>query len=1080
MYDNSDFKQGNKNIEDLKIILKFQKSAEEKPVEITELYSNEATLCFLSPTISQSIENIDNKRVLDVTITIPEKIQSFQETFIALLSSVLKNEKIKYCKSNYKILVEIADVFNFTQLKKSIDRYRSYFDQLCQFNLGRLPIIDQEFLCQLYLLDLTAENMKDTKNASIIFIDEITIDTYSQILFRCIVSRLSKAEIYLQFITEEMPDYYPHFIATLNRNFRNTTFVLGLTDDIRDATCFLLRYFLEKKYVNRHDIDTFKYTNGLPSYSYQFYDFYVGNMHYSAYQYIFRNYNELSRDNFSLHRKLVFEGKNQNPLFQMIEKDDIENLQKTMAFNPLIDVNTIIEGCYYESRQVFQSNCSLIEIAAYFGSIKTFKHLLLNNATMDKQKLPLMAVYGGNAEIIRILKQRGFSFTDKYEDRNNLFIEIAIRMNHFDILRWLVEEEKDSLSYCNFSPIGYALQCSNYLAFYYLLMQKYGMNSFDDYEEDERKSQSFSIDDGDMNNDFHFDFNDYLIDLICSYNIPVLKNYLKSDNGINLLKYPSNEKMPYNRHFLTILFLNYDLNIIEPILNNFKLVGLEKIPNIRVSSLSFQKVGRFIVNCDNVSYKPFLINQLVSDLTNNSDELKNDLDFVKDQIKLFYEKSTKLSQKLILVPCLFIYNLKDTTFSKEYNEIMSMLSSCPDKNDLKISQLIFSNFIFYTNIDIVKMILPYFKISDGYNFSLSLEELIKSNKIEMFIFLITSAFPKLFSEEEFFSYFSKFENVESAQKLIHVFSEKNPDFYNKVFLPSVLFHFTKDQKEIIQYFLNLPEMKPFINIENKNYGNRPPLLFYNNHFLEYEVVSEFLINDNVDINIRQSTSNENLLWSISDDKILVEVLTNKKFEYTIDDLMHLIENMRYPGESSIFEIIINGIFHDEKHGIEINFDFNDNQLTKIFHKLAICDDRVELAKKFYARFSTRIDVNYIDPDSKSFCLFDAIDCNSVNMVEFLLNISAIDLNIRGSPGCTYTHDYIESTNVTPFMFACECGQDDIVNLFIKRKNDFDVNDTYSKNAMTVLHSAAKHNQIWLIVKLLKNFQNIDKNKLDVV
>ena len=67
------------------------------------------------------------------------------------------------------------------------------------------------------------------------------------------------------------------------------------------------------------------------------------------------------------------------------------------------------------------------------------------------------------------------------------------------------------------------------------------------------------------------------------------------------------------------------------------------------------------------------------------------------------------------------------------------------------------------------------------------------------------------------------------------------------------------------------------------------------------------------------------------------------------------------------------------------------------------------------------------------------------MVEFLLSISCLDLNRRGNAGYVQSHDFVNGDNITPFCFAVECGVDEIISLFIKRKNDFDINATFSEN-----------------------------------
>ena len=465
--------QGEQIVKDLKIIINFKKFQDNKTIDTDELQTSFTNASLISDLIAHNIVKKDQMHIFKTDIILHEEQKFTKEQYIELITSIFNNDQIKYSEENFEILHSISQIFAIEALQFSIERYITYLDLLNQYNIGRLPLIDIEFLCQLYLLDLADDNFEDNLNATYRFINEIGTETYFQIFYRCIFSRLSKTATYLTFMVNKLNKYIQQFIHILMRNFRLFSFGHNYDDYNLGVVSYLLRYFIENNYMQRSDDETFNYQVGWRTYTYQFFDFDDGSIHYDSTYYVYRHYDELTRNNYELHRKLVLNGKNQNPLFQIIEKDDLESLQKLIAFDPSIDVDTTIESCYYESRPLFQLNSfSLIEIAAFFGSINIFKFLIVNNAILRKDKLRMMALYGGNTEIIRICQQNDISYGVTFLKGNLMMncdvdksIMIAIKMNYFDILRWLVEEEQIDLNNNSIDLIGYSIRCCNFVAF---------------------------------------------------------------------------------------------------------------------------------------------------------------------------------------------------------------------------------------------------------------------------------------------------------------------------------------------------------------------------------------------------------------------------------------------------------------------------------------------------------------------------------------------------------------------------------------------------------------------------------------
>lgn len=122
---------------------------------------------------------------------------------------------------------------------------------------------------------------------------------------------------------------------------------------------------------------------------------------------------------------------------EAIENDDIEELQQLTAQLGL-DINRDYKRMQY----------SMIKYSAYCGSIKCFKFLYSNGASVkhvglkkdkndDKFTIMDFAVIGGNIEIIRILQQENIQPT-------SLCIQFAIQFHRIEIFDWLLEQFPES------------------------------------------------------------------------------------------------------------------------------------------------------------------------------------------------------------------------------------------------------------------------------------------------------------------------------------------------------------------------------------------------------------------------------------------------------------------------------------------------------------------------------------------------------------------------------------------------------------------------------------------------------------
>ena len=117
----------------------------------------------------------------------------------------------------------------------------------------------------------------------------------------------------------------------------------------------------------------------------------------------------------------------------MIRKDQVnEFISYTKKHK--IKLDSEIDESIYETNQflIDKSFYSLIEYAAFFGSVKIVKYLH-NKVELDKS-LWLFAIHGRNIKLINFLKEKNIELTD--ETYKKCFIE-SIKCHHDDMLEIL-------------------------------------------------------------------------------------------------------------------------------------------------------------------------------------------------------------------------------------------------------------------------------------------------------------------------------------------------------------------------------------------------------------------------------------------------------------------------------------------------------------------------------------------------------------------------------------------------------------------------------------------------------------------
>ncbi|OHT11141.1 hypothetical protein TRFO_01030 [Tritrichomonas foetus] len=119
---------------------------------------------------------------------------------------------------------------------------------------------------------------------------------------------------------------------------------------------------------------------------------------------------------------------------RIIKKDDIESLQQ-ISTQENFDFDTQVSFNQWDTEQLFnKKDVPIVDIAAYFGSVKCFKFIYMNGVSI--RKLTKIAIAGGNIEIIRLAEQKAITFKGT--------LQVAIKHRHQNIARWLIENKPES------------------------------------------------------------------------------------------------------------------------------------------------------------------------------------------------------------------------------------------------------------------------------------------------------------------------------------------------------------------------------------------------------------------------------------------------------------------------------------------------------------------------------------------------------------------------------------------------------------------------------------------------------------
>lgn len=188
--------------------------------------------------------------------------------------------------------------------------------------------------------------------------------------------------------------------------------------------------------------------------------------------------NEMKKSNWELHKEWFLVGYYRGTLPSIIRKDNIDNLRKYLNTpNSDIDYNMRIHSTLFERCDILHHNPTLIQFAAYYGSIKCFSYLAAQDGIdltlKDDNGVSLLqfAIAGGNQNIIQVCE----SLNPDMEG----IVETLIKYQRLDLLKRYCEQYNLNIIDCNemhASALHFAAKYNNVSAILYCLTNNMDVN----------------------------------------------------------------------------------------------------------------------------------------------------------------------------------------------------------------------------------------------------------------------------------------------------------------------------------------------------------------------------------------------------------------------------------------------------------------------------------------------------------------------------------------------------------------------------------------------------------------------------
>lgn len=173
------------------------------------------------------------------------------------------------------------------------------------------------------------------------------------------------------------------------------------------------------------------------------------NFHYYLFNYIPNSLYTYKQCGYVIHsvaysmpqnsQELLEIGENNFQICSLIRKDLVEEFVTYVSTNNF-QLNTMIPLSYFETNPFLcGKSVSLIQYAAFFGSIQIFQYLKMNSVYLD-QSLWEFAIHGQSPEIIHLLEENRITLP---KEKLPGLIEEAIKCHYSNIATYLINKDDE-------------------------------------------------------------------------------------------------------------------------------------------------------------------------------------------------------------------------------------------------------------------------------------------------------------------------------------------------------------------------------------------------------------------------------------------------------------------------------------------------------------------------------------------------------------------------------------------------------------------------------------------------------------
>ncbi|OHS95321.1 hypothetical protein TRFO_38572 [Tritrichomonas foetus] len=340
------------------------------------------------------------------------------EQYEELISSIFAMKDISINIENIDFLKRFSRKLQISLFDSAFQEFENYFDLVEETtnedqNLKTLKIMERTFLkLSNERIDRSFQLLQKCK------IDDLTFSTS---LYGICISQPQKIDIYIELLTK-------YKAVTINK-FKDIVFD-NLKSQKKQEIYYIIYQMIHYQILDNKEL--IKRTNGcLPLfYAHLLNPKKITDILHED-QTIDFDLTESSNNNWELHHKNCINGKNEHPIAVIIRRDDIDTLQQFLSQNNFPKNATIPISIYERFSFINERNVKLIDFAAFFGSIKCFKFLMLNDFDFSIHQTFVYAVCGGMSEIVHLCEEK------KCEIKGSLLA--SVQFHRHDFFDWLID-----------------------------------------------------------------------------------------------------------------------------------------------------------------------------------------------------------------------------------------------------------------------------------------------------------------------------------------------------------------------------------------------------------------------------------------------------------------------------------------------------------------------------------------------------------------------------------------------------------------------------------------------------------------